>query len=137
MKLLRTENKFLRDQLQIKNSNENRKSTQTDLKAALAEGSGNFLVAKTQLYKMLGSPSVRWSVLRCVSPSIGPLVCKHKSKSGKTSVLDAFFMCVSGRGHGVQIGVGCPCPPVRNDIVTPCFIWLLIWSSLRTYQWSI
>ena len=54
MKLLRTENKFLRDQLQIKNSNENRKSTQTDLKAALAEGSGNFLVAKTQLYKMHG-----------------------------------------------------------------------------------
>ena len=65
MKLLRTENKFLRDQLQIKNSNENRKSTQTDLKAALAEGSGNFLVAKTQLYKMLGL-----SVGALVRPSV-------------------------------------------------------------------
>ena len=23
---------------------------------------------------------------------------------------------------GVWIGVGCLCPPVRNDIVTPCYI---------------
>ena len=29
-------------------------------------------------------------------------------------------MFVCGRvGFGVWMGVGCPCPPVRNDIVTP------------------
>ena len=28
-------------------------------------------------------------------------------------------MCVWGGGRGVWMGVGCPCPPVRNDIVTP------------------
>ena len=27
-------------------------------------------------------------------------------------------MCVGGGAWGVD-GVGCPCPPVRNDIVTP------------------
>ena len=62
-----------------------------------------FLVADTQLYKRLCpsvGPSVHWSV--------GPLVRRsvtHESKSGKTSILDAFMgMCVGG-GHGVWIGV--------------------------------
>ena len=33
-----------------------------------------------------------------------------------------FGMCVCG-GHGVWMKVGCPCPPVRNDIVTPCHLF--------------
>ena len=28
-------------------------------------------------------------------------------------------MFVHGVGFGVWMGIGCPCPPVRNDIVTP------------------
>ena len=28
-------------------------------------------------------------------------------------------MLVCGKGVGVRLGVNCPCPPVRNDIVTP------------------
>ena len=33
------------------------------------------------------------------------------------SILDVFlFMCGE---HGVWMGVGCHCPPIRNDIVTP------------------
>ena len=42
-----------------------------------------------------------------------------ESKSGETSGLDAFSgmrVCVR---RGVWMGVGCPCPPVCNDIVTP------------------
>ena len=30
-----------------------------------------------------------------------------------------FWIGVLVGGHWVWIGVGCPCPPVRNDIVTP------------------
>ena len=30
-------------------------------------------------------------------------------------------MCV-GVEVGVWMGVGCLCPPVRNDIVTPCYM---------------
>ena len=58
---------------------------------------------------------VRWSVV--------PLVRQHESKSGNTSVLKLFVYVsmlerVLGGVLGVD-GVGCPCPPVRNDIVTP------------------
>ena len=31
------------------------------------------------------------------------------------------YVCWRG-GHGVWMGVVCPCPPVRNDIVTPCHL---------------
>ena len=34
---------------------------------------------------------------------------------------------------GVRLGVGCPCPPVRNDIVTPRH---LLSSTLLT-QWVV
>ena len=30
------------------------------------------------------------------------------------------------RWVGVWMGVGCPCPPVRNDIVTPRHLFLII-----------
>ena len=33
-------------------------------------------------------------------------------------------MFVCGMGVGVWMGVGCPCPPVRNDIVTPRQLFL-------------
>ena len=60
-----------------------------------------FLVADTQLYKRL-CPSVGPSVRR----SVGPLVRENESKSGKSSVLEAFFVCVCVR-RGVRWGVGC------------------------------
>ena len=57
-----------------------------------------FLVADTQLYKRL-CPSVR--------PFVHPSVRKHESKSGKTSVLEAFCVCVCvGRGVGWSVGCG-------------------------------
>ena len=38
-------------------------------------------------------------------------------------------MCLSWKGgwvgHWVRMGVGCPCPPVRNDIVTPRHLFLI------------
>ena len=40
--------------------------------------------------------------------------------------------CVGGGGHGVWIGVGCPCPPIRNDIVTPRHLFLL---SIMNYKY--
>ena len=54
-----------------------------------------------------------------VHPSISPLFCGHKWKSGKMSILDVchVFMC-GGRGHGMWVGNERPCPPIRNDIVT-------------------
>ena len=55
--------------------------------------SSPFLVADTQLYKR-PCPSVRWSVR------------DHESKSGKTSVLEAFRVCV-WVGKGVGWGIGC------------------------------
>ena len=30
-------------------------------------------------------------------------------------------------GHGVRIGVGCPSLPVRNDIVTPRYLFFQFW----------
>ncbi|MEE3022984.1 MAG: hypothetical protein VX367_10290 [SAR324 cluster bacterium] len=33
-------------------------------------------------------------------------------------------MFVRGKGVGVRLGLGCPCPPVRNDIVTPASLVL-------------
>ena len=31
-----------------------------------------------------------------------------------------------GEGHEVLMGVGCLCPPVRNDIVTPRHLFFLL-----------
>ena len=43
------------------------------------------------------------------------------------SVLEAFCVCVcvvrgGWVGRWVRMGVGYPCPPVRNNIVTPCHL---------------
>ena len=39
-----------------------------------------------------------------------------------------FFVHVSG-GLGMRMEVGCPCPPVRNDIVTPCHLLIDFWTE--------
>ena len=83
-----------------------------------------FLVADTQLYKRL-CPSVRRSV------------CQHESKSGKTSVFEAFCvsLCWKGGwvGRWVLMGVGCPNPPVRNDIATPRHLFFFLFLF---FSWS-
>ena len=73
-----------------------------------------YLVADMQLYKRL-------------CPFVGPLVhllvrwfVVIELKSGETSVLNSLCVVV-----GVWMGVGCPCPPARNDIVTPRHFFLL------------
>ena len=85
-----------------------------------------FLVADTQFYKRL-CPLVR----RSVRPSIVRGSSCRKVKK-KTSGLDTFCvcLCVCGTEVGVWMVVGCPCPPVRNDIVTPRH--LLIFNGIRS-----
>ena len=63
-----------------------------------------FFVADTQLFMRL-----------CPSVCRGDRVKKWKNECF------GYFSCmfVYGVGFGVWMGVGCPCPPVRNDIVTP------------------
>ena len=56
--------------------------------------------------------SVRWSIRRSVG---NDRVEKWKNKRF------GYFLCVfvcRRVGNGVWMGVGCPCPPIRNDIVT-------------------
>ena len=55
---------------------------------------------------------------------VGPLVREHELKSWKMSVSDTWVNV--GVGVGVWIGVGYPCPPVRNDIVTPRHLFSLL-----------
>ena len=75
----------------------------------------HFLVADTQLYKRL-CPSVRPSV----GPSVRWSVRNDRVEKWKNERFGCFLcMFVCGVGVRVWIWVGCPCPPVRNDIVTP------------------
>ena len=53
-------------------------------------------------------PSVRWSVR-------GDRVEKWENERFRYFL----YVFVCGAEFGVWIGYGCPCPPVRNDIVTP------------------
>ena len=71
-----------------------------------------FLVADTQLYKRLCPP---------VRPLVSLLV-RHGHRVEKWgNERFRYFLCMfeCGWWFGVWMGVGCPCPPVRNDIVTP------------------
>ena len=64
----------------------------------------------------------RNSVRGFVRPSIrGDRVEKWKNERC------GYFLCmfVYGVGFGLWMGVGCPCPPVRNDIVTPRHLFFL------------
>ena len=81
-----------------------------------------FLVADTRLYKRL-CPSVRPSVRR----SVGWLVRNARVENARNAHFTMLqlslnvcgCMLVCGKGVWARLGVGCPCPPVRNDIVTP------------------
>ena len=67
-----------------------------------------FLVADTQLHKRLGSfagPSTHWFIHPSVCLSVGRLHTTWKHE--KLMMLVWMW------------GVGCPCPPIRSDIVTP------------------
>ena len=94
-----------------------------------------FLVADTQLYKRL-CPSVRWSV----GPSITLELKTRKTRIYDTAVvIVCVWVCecvagVVGGGVGVRLGVGCPCPPVRNDIVTPRHLFKV--ACTRLYNLS-
>ena len=77
-----------------------------------------FLVTNTQLYKRL-CPSVRWFVV-------------IESNSGETSVTVTFHACLCVWWGLV---VGCPRPPVRNDIVTPCHSLEIQCTRVFTRNW--
>ena len=76
--------------------------------------------------------SLIWLICRVVGRSIsllvGPLVRPSVSTSrkvGKRVFLNNFCVCLSVCGGcGMWMGLGCPCPPVRNDIVTPRYLFI-------------
>ena len=76
-------------------------------------------------------PSFCPSIGLSVRPSVGPSVT-HESKSGKMSVLEAVLERGLGGGW-VWMGVGRPCPPIYNNIVTPCLCKILADSA----QWVL
>ena len=83
-----------------------------------------FLVADTQLYKMSihwsDHWSIRWSVHWSISPSVGPSRFNWKYKKRTFMILQLFLWVSAWQEQGwVRLGVGCPCPLIRNDIVTP------------------
>ena len=82
-----------------------------------------FLVADTQLYKSL-CPSVGRLVGWLVGWSVRRGDRVEKWKNERFGYFLCIFVCGGGVGWGVdgvrvRMGVGCSCPPVRNDIVTP------------------
>ena len=89
---------------------------------------GRFLVVDTQLYKRL-CPSV--------GPSVGPLVRGHWVEKWENKHF-WYFLCllVCWRWVGVWLGVRCPCPPVRNDIVTPRHLFFFL-TSRRFFVYQI
>ena len=76
----------------------------------------DFLVADTQLYKRL-CPSVGLSV----GPSFRPSARVEKWENKRFRSFLCMCLCWKAGwvGRWVSMGVGCPCPPLRNDIVTP------------------
>ena len=85
-----------------------------------------FFVADTQLYRRL-CPSVRPSVHRSVGPSVRPSAWVEKCENECFRTLMCMFLCWEGGWVGCRVWmrVGCPCPPVRNNIVTPCRLLLI------------
>ena len=98
------------------------------------------------------SSTVRWIELGIGLIELGiDLRINNARRTVLARVSGLVFACVAG-GHGVWMRVGCPCPPVRNNIVTPrhlfCFcprrntiptqtiirggwVSLLVWLSLK------
>ena len=62
-------------------------------------------------------PSIRWSVRLLVHWSVMEIELKIAKK--RIFEAQAVTVCVCMGWARVLMGVGCPCPPVRNDIVTP------------------
>ena len=97
-----------------------------------------FAVISLVLYERLCpsvSPLVCWSIGRLVRRSVGPSVHRvgpsdRENRFEKWGI--AYFWCCSWvlclwlciRWARVLMGVVCPCPPVRNDIVTLCHLFL-------------
>ena len=84
-----------------------------------------FLVAGTQLYKRL-CPSVH--------PCVRPSVCHgDRVENERFRYILCIFEC--WRWVWVKTGLGCPCPPVRNDIVTPrnLFVWHMSRWNCQTH----
>ena len=56
-----------------------------------------------------------------VRPSVRRSVRNSRVEKWKNECFRCFFgyVCWWGAGHGEWMGVGCPCPPIRNNIVTP------------------
>ena len=86
-----------------------------------------FLDASTQLYMRL-CPSARQSVRRSVGS--GDRVEKWGNWRFR------YYLCMFEYWGwvGVWMGVGCPCPPVHNDIVTPRHLFNLRPSPLQHLQ---
>ena len=57
------------------------------------------------IHQSIGRP-VCWCVGPLVRRSVGPSFGKHETKSGKTSILESFCVCVRV-GRGVGWGAGC------------------------------
>ena len=72
-----------------------------------------------------------------VCPSVGPSIRQFVNMSRKLRK-QAFLMLfdhVSG-GFGVWMGVGCPCPPVRYDIVTPGHLFFNFQLNCQYFEWK-
>ena len=92
----------------------------------MAEIGNTFLVADTQLYKRL-CPSVRPSVCRSVRRSLEMI----ESKSWKTSVLEAFWVCVCvGRGVGCGWWLAAPAHPSAT------ILWPCVFFNSVNYSWA-
>ena len=64
-------------------------------------------------------PSVRWSVRWSVRHARVENARNAHFTMLQLSLNVCGCMLVCGKGVWARLGVGCPCPPVRNDIVTP------------------
>ena len=60
-----------------------------------------------------------------VRRSIGPLLCNAQVEKWENERFTCSLgLCVwDGVRHGMWMGVGCPCPPVHDDIVTPRYLF--------------
>ena len=78
--------------------------------------SDSFLVADTQLYKRLClsiRPSICQSVHPSVCPSVHPLVSHGDQVKKQENKHFRYFVCRFEWQRWVEVGVGCPIPPIR------------------------
>ena len=73
---------------------------------------------------LLGCCPALTPLLQLITPSRASGTADHVR-----SLDDLLCMCLCWKGGWVERwvwkGVGCPCPPVRNDIVPPCHLFFL------------